>query len=106
MMTTGKAMNVAVAIIVIAISILPNFSYASPCRLMPCHKGRCIKTSAFSAVCRCNTGYRGYKCHIDVNECKKDPCHPDAVCSNTRGSYTCTCRSGFEGNGRTCTGKV
>lgn len=67
------------------------------CYTDPCHaKGtlKCIQ-SWNRRDCYCHEGYRGERCHLDIDECLASPCQDDEICLNTVGSYSCACQSGY-----------
>lgn len=64
--------------------------YGSKCSSSTCQNGNCI-----SGKCRCQSGWIGRQCTVDINECKRleRPC--SQICLNTPGSYRCSCRSEY-----------
>ncbi len=74
------------------------------CRDNTCNLGNCSDTTG-AIVCDCsNTGYKGNRCEIDIDECANNTnnCSKDATCANTAGAFTCTCNTGYEGDGVNC----
>ncbi|XP_049888024.1 protein crumbs [Pectinophora gossypiella] len=63
------------------------------------HGGRCIDSRG-TFLCDCtNTGWKGLRCEVDVNECAEGlvRCGP-GQCVNLDGGYICHCTPGFCGN--------
>ncbi|GFS03836.1 neurogenic locus Notch protein [Elysia marginata] len=65
------------------------------CLSNPCHAGATCATSLVDGrhICRCDKGWRGSDCSLDVDECKEtedSPCEHGGRCINTRGSYRTT----------------
>jgi hypothetical protein len=71
---------------------------------MSCHT---LGGHAHKMHCKCDEGFQGEMCDIDVDECNVTqhvwPCAPyGSACSNGEGYYFCTCNQGWEGNGTVC----
>lgn len=65
------------------------FLGANPCE----HAGKCINTKG-SFQCKCQQGYVGGRCELDVNECLSNPCQNDATCLDQIGGFHCICMLG------------
>ncbi|XP_043555728.1 protein crumbs homolog 1 isoform X1 [Chiloscyllium plagiosum] len=81
------------------------------CFSNPClHGGECIELSwknmygigselpavfsyehAAGYICKCQHGFTGSHCEMDVNECDSNPCQNGGTCQNTMESYICHC---------------
>eukprot|EP00061_Rhincodon_typus_P014612 g41735.t1 len=48
-------------------------------------------------MCRCQAGFAGQRCEINVNDCARSPCANGATCIDQINNYTCTCAAGFSG---------
>ena len=60
----------------------------------PCeHAGKCINTEG-SFQCKCQRGYVGTRCELDVNECMSNPCMNEATCLDKIGGFRCICMLG------------
>uniref|UniRef100_A0A4W3K6J7 Crumbs cell polarity complex component 1 n=1 Tax=Callorhinchus milii TaxID=7868 RepID=A0A4W3K6J7_CALMI len=97
------------------------------CHSNPCvHGGECLELSwqnmygnsseipaefsyehAVGYICRCQHGFTGSFCEMDVNECDQSPCQNGGTCQNTAGSYICQCptthQQGDFYGGKNCT---
>lgn len=62
---------------------------ANPCE----HAGKCINTKG-SFQCKCQQGFVGGRCELDVNECLSNPCQNDATCLDQIGGFHCICMAG------------
>ncbi|XP_067845710.1 protein crumbs homolog 1 [Heptranchias perlo] len=81
------------------------------CFSNPClHGGECVELSwrnmygntselpavfsyehAAGYICKCQHGFTGSHCEMDVNECDSNPCQNGGTCQNTVESYICHC---------------
>ncbi|XP_072367573.1 protein crumbs homolog 1 isoform X1 [Scyliorhinus torazame] len=81
------------------------------CFSNPClHGGECVELSwtnmfgniselpavfsyehAAGYICKCQYGFTGLRCEMDVNECDSTPCQNGGTCQNTMESYICHC---------------
>ncbi|XP_069793960.1 protein crumbs homolog 1 isoform X2 [Narcine bancroftii] len=86
------------------------------CFSNPClHGGECIELSwqnmygkttelpavfsyehASGFICKCQHGFIGLHCEMDVDECDSDPCQNGGTCQNIPEGYTCHCPAGNE----------
>ncbi|PWA18993.1 hypothetical protein CCH79_00004891 [Gambusia affinis] len=48
-------------------------------------------------ICKCQPGFEGAHCQINVNDCAKDPCRNGGTCRDLDGDYTCQCPSPYVG---------
>jgi hypothetical protein len=62
--------------------------------------GFCTDQGAGFYTCKCDEGFHGQDCDMDVNECVTgdNKCGRNANCVNTDGAYECECKSGFAGD--------
>ena len=61
-----------------------------------CVHGACFKILE-EEFCKCNAGWGGRDCSIDINECSQSPCQNGGTCKNNFGGYVCTCPAGYDG---------
>ncbi|XP_059839511.1 protein crumbs homolog 1 [Hypanus sabinus] len=47
-------------------------------------------------ICKCQHGFTGSHCEMDVNECELSPCQNGGTCQNTLEGYICHCPTGSE----------
>ena len=64
---------------------------------MDCNgNGQCIDgTNSF--ICRCNTGYTGTLCDVNINDCTGVSCSGNGRCIDGINSFVCRCNSGYTG---------
>uniref|UniRef100_H3CVY0 Milk fat globule EGF and factor V/VIII domain containing a n=1 Tax=Tetraodon nigroviridis TaxID=99883 RepID=H3CVY0_TETNG len=82
-----------------------NLTQTGPCVSNPCkNDGLCEVTSptrrgdVFNEyTCKCQTGFEGVHCQINVNECAAQPCNNGGTCRDLDGDYTCQCPSPYVG---------
>ncbi|NXP53920.1 CRUM1 protein, partial [Heliornis fulica] len=99
------------------------------CAMDPCHNGGvCFERSnqayygtrpffpsnfsyshAAGFLCRCQPGFAGVECAVDINECEEGPCKNGAVCEDGIADYTCHCAPSQDGTawgGKNCSVKL
>ncbi|XP_060567440.1 uncharacterized protein LOC132726185, partial [Ruditapes philippinarum] len=75
-----------------------NVSSFGPCQKLHClNGGSCVAEHISDAVCKCQPGYIGTVCEIDINECASNPCKNGATCVDRVNSYQCQCSPGYIG---------
>ncbi|XP_067105088.1 lactadherin-like isoform X2 [Osmerus mordax] len=82
-----------------------NLTETGPCSPSPCRNdGTCeVITSTrrgdvFSEyVCKCQPGFEGAHCQINVNDCANQPCRNGGMCRDLDGDYACQCPSPYVG---------
>jgi len=58
--------------------------------------GNCVG-SADGYFCRCNDGFKGTNCEININECQSGPCRSGGTCVDGINSFSCRCVPGWQG---------
>nr|XP_020461507.1 lactadherin-like isoform X2 [Monopterus albus] len=48
-------------------------------------------------ICKCQPGFEGVHCQINVNDCANQPCKNGGTCRDADGDYTCQCPSPYVG---------
>ncbi|XP_036385762.1 protein crumbs homolog 2a [Megalops cyprinoides] len=48
-------------------------------------------------LCRCQPGYTGETCSVEIDECESSPCQNGGGCEDKINGYTCSCLLGFTG---------
>ena len=48
-------------------------------------------------TCRCQKGYTGAFCDVEINECHSNPCAYGGVCTDVINGYRCACPKGTTG---------
>ncbi|CAL4074954.1 unnamed protein product, partial [Meganyctiphanes norvegica] len=67
------------------------------CNPNPClNQGICEEGNSMP-ICKCNQGFTGDYCQIDINECIKDPCKNGGTCVNSFGGFKCRCLDNWIG---------
>ncbi|XP_028292947.1 EGF-like repeat and discoidin I-like domain-containing protein 3 isoform X2 [Gouania willdenowi] len=82
-----------------------NLTEIGPCSPNPCkNDGSCEviaptrRGDVFNGyVCRCQPGFDGVHCQINVNDCANQPCKNGGACRDLDGDYTCQCPSPYVG---------
>ncbi|KAM6950118.1 lactadherin-like isoform 2-T2 [Lycodopsis pacificus] len=82
-----------------------NLTEIGPCSLNPCkNDGSCKiitptrRGDVFNEyVCKCQPGFEGVHCQINVNDCANQPCKNRGICRDLDGDYTCQCPSPYVG---------
>ena len=85
--------------------ILTSKADSTSCLLNCSNHGVCYLTDL---KCRCNTGFRGENCEVEIDPCSSLPCFNDGICHyinstslsseiNTR-NYACSCSKLFYGS--------
>lgn len=47
--------------------------------------------------CRCQAGFEGERCEININDCEHNQCENNATCIDLVQGYSCQCALGFKG---------
>uniref|UniRef100_A0A1A8J7C3 Milk fat globule-EGF factor 8 protein n=1 Tax=Nothobranchius kuhntae TaxID=321403 RepID=A0A1A8J7C3_NOTKU len=82
-----------------------NLTETGPCSPNPCkNDGSCEviaptrRGDVFNEyLCRCQSGFEGVHCQINVNDCANQPCKNGGTCRDLDGDYTCHCPSPYVG---------
>ena len=51
-------------------------------------------------ICKCEPGWKGFNCSVNVDDCKPNRCANGAACIDGLLDYDCICTSGW--TGKTC----
>ncbi|XP_034731260.1 EGF-like repeat and discoidin I-like domain-containing protein 3 isoform X2 [Etheostoma cragini] len=78
-----------------------NLTEIGPCSPNPCkNDGECEiitptrRGDVFNEyICKCQPGFQGVHCQINVNDCANQPCKNGGICRDLDGDYTCQCPS-------------
>lgn len=67
------------------------------CVVEPCkNEGICLNDD--KPECKCQKGYNGRYCEVDIDECAIAPCLNNGKCSDLVGDFDCDCTgTGFTG---------
>lgn len=58
--------------------------------------GQCLDLGQ-SVLCRCQPGYAGANCQVNVDDCATAPCQNAGTCQDGVNDYTCSCTLGYTG---------
>ena len=47
--------------------------------------------------CKCDKGFEGLTCEININECYSLPCENHGICTDLIDGYNCECPPGYQG---------
>ncbi|CAH1226137.1 NOTCH2 [Branchiostoma lanceolatum] len=68
------------------------------CENVPCTSILCLNGgTCLNGRCRCQPGFQGHLCQLDIDECVLSPCLNNAECVNEVPGYSCHCHPGFMG---------
>ncbi|XP_010876198.1 EGF-like repeat and discoidin I-like domain-containing protein 3 isoform X1 [Esox lucius] len=82
-----------------------NLNETGPCSPNPCRNdGFCEVISSTRRgdvfggyICKCQPGFEGVHCHINVNDCENEPCKNRGTCRDLEADYSCQCPSPYVG---------
>ncbi|XP_071757583.1 lactadherin-like isoform X1 [Centroberyx gerrardi] len=82
-----------------------NLTETGPCSPNPCkNDGSCEfftptrRGDVFNEyICKCQPGFEGAHCQINVNDCAVQPCKNGGMCRDLEGDYACHCPSPYVG---------
>lgn len=63
---------------------------------LPFSGGDCLDLGQ-SILCRCQLGFTGANCQINIDDCALNPCQNAGTCQDGLNDYTCSCTLGFTG---------
>lgn len=58
--------------------------------------GECLDLGQ-SVLCRCQAGFTGANCQINIDDCASTPCQNAGTCQDGVNDYTCSCTLGYTG---------
>lgn len=50
-----------------------------------------------SILCRCQAGFTGANCQVNIDDCASNPCQNAGTCQDGVNDYTCSCTLGYTG---------
>ncbi|OWF51465.1 sushi, von Willebrand factor type A, EGF and pentraxin domain-containing protein 1-like [Mizuhopecten yessoensis] len=66
------------------------------CDSSPCFRGNC--TDDYNSYqCKCEVGFTGNDCDVDLDDCEMNSCQNNATCQDSVNNYTCQCLPNFTG---------
>ncbi|XP_068169572.1 lactadherin-like isoform X2 [Antennarius striatus] len=82
-----------------------NLTETGPCSPNPClNDGLCEiiaptrRGDVFNEyICKCQPGFEGVHCQININDCAVQPCNNGGMCRDLDGDYSCQCPSPYVG---------
>ena len=66
------------------------------CASVVCHHGQCVDTGD-DVRCRCDAGFTGQYCDVELNECLSSPCRHGGTCRDLLNGFRCRCPAGTSG---------
>ena len=69
---------------------------SDPCS--PCQNGGKCSDKIGNYSCKCEPGFRGHDCSVNIDDCYPNPCLQNSTCMDGINNYTCICRSGYNGS--------
>lgn len=67
---------------------------------LPSAGGECLDLGQ-SILCRCQAGFTGANCQVNIDDCASSPCQNAGTCQDGVNDYTCSCTLGY--TGKNCT---
>lgn len=58
--------------------------------------GECLDLGQ-SILCRCQAGFTGANCQVNIDDCASSPCQNAGTCQDGVNDYTCSCTLGYTG---------
>lgn len=58
--------------------------------------GECLDLGQ-SVLCRCQAGFTGANCQVNIDDCASSPCDNAGTCQDGVNDYTCSCTLGYTG---------
>lgn len=58
--------------------------------------GECLDLGQ-SVLCRCQAGFTGANCQVNIDDCASAPCQNAGTCQDGVNDYTCSCTLGYTG---------
>nr|XP_057932856.1 EGF-like repeat and discoidin I-like domain-containing protein 3 isoform X2 [Doryrhamphus excisus] len=82
-----------------------NLTESGPCSPNPCKNEASCQVMAPTRrgdvfneyTCKCQPGFEGAHCQINVNDCASRPCKNGGTCRDLDGDYSCQCSSPYVG---------
>ncbi|XP_069072622.1 neurocan core protein isoform X1 [Pleurodeles waltl] len=70
---------------------------SDPCQNNPCLHGGVCESHLNLYSCRCELGFKGENCEIDIDDCLTSPCQNGGTCVDEVNSFLCLCLPSYEG---------
>ena len=78
-----------------------SFADIIDCDFNSCNgNGVCVEVKGGGFICKCEPGWKGFNCSVNVDDCKPNCCANGAACIDGLLDYDCICTSGW--TGKTC----
>jgi hypothetical protein len=68
-----------------------------PCNPNPCENDAECSIEEDRYYCRCEPGFEGLRCQVNLDDCVDMPCQNGGTCVDGANTYSCDCQDGFEG---------
>ena len=59
--------------------------------------GVCVEVKGGGFICKCEPGWKGFNCSVNIDDCKPNPCANGAACIDGLLDYDCICTEGWTG---------
>ena len=75
-----------------------SFADIIDCDYNSCNgNGVCVEVKGGGFICKCEPGWKGFNCSVNIDDCKPNPCANGAACVDGLLDYDCFCTEGWTG---------
>ena len=62
-----------------------------------CVHGFCLISGNNYTICKCNEGFHGDACELNINDCAEDSCENGGICHDVISGFECECPPAYSG---------